>query len=446
MAKYREIEKEELKQQAHYKKYADTYELSKKVNKSSDYQIIQMIFDKIITRSSIFYAANKPDIWQFLIDKIQKPDNNNNNDLLKDYLLHISKKSDCFFETKESIKMLFSISDLHNETVRSIETWEPKTRNRHKILSDLLRHLFAKYEVPAFLDKGFVDYDLDSIFLFLLMGKGRPLKEFELVPLTITRKAFRYVESTPEYYTFFEAFRRCQVLGLGGSEHLNYEIMRSILREKRTAKQDAFWITVIEFFIKQPMMDYSRISEIIDYIYNAKYVSVIHNNVNAPEQPNFTMKGRTIHTLLRDTEHWHNRLAEERKKLKDNNFSKWEPFQFPNWTVSYGVDKHKTTYDMVQLTTAKELASEGSDLHHCVASYNRSCSTGTTSIWSFRKQSDTYEYDGGLFKRLLTIQLNKDGTIVQIRGSYNRKANGQEQSIVRRWADEHGLKFSNWAL
>lgn len=442
MAKYREIEEKELKQKANYNKVLSEYELSKKVNKASDHQIIQMIFDKTIRHSSIFYRANKPEVWQCLIDKI-KP--NTNFDVLKKYLLHISKKTDFFFETKESIMMLSSISELDNETIRPIETWEPKTRNRHKILSDLLRHLFAKYDVPAFLDKGFVNYELDSIFLFLLMGKGRPLKEFELVPLTITKKAYRYIESTPEYYTFFEAFRRCQILGLGGSEHLAYEIMRSILREKRTAKEDAFWITVIEFFIKQPMMDYSRISEIVDYIYNMKYVNVIRNNVNRPEQPNFNMKGRTLHALLRDTENWHNKLAAERKKITGNSPT-WEPYGFSNWSVTYGVEKHAITYDMIQLTSTKDLSQEGADLHHCVASYARSCASGTTSIWSFRTRSSQFQYDGGQFKRLLTVQLNKDGTIVQIRGSYNRKANNQEVNILRRWADEHNLKFSNWAL
>ena len=59
------------------------------------------------------------------------------------------------------------------------------------------------------------------------------------------------------------------------------------------------------------------------------------------------------------------------------------------------------------------------------------------SIWSL-----TTEFPLGHFNRGVTIEVRKDGAIVQCRGFANRLPYGNEVAVVKRWANEHGLRWA----
>jgi hypothetical protein len=95
----------------------------------------------------------------------------------------------------------------------------------------------------------------------------------------------------------------------------------------------------------------------------------------------------------------------------------------------------KATWRFRQIKTGDDLLRESRHMHHCVASYKARCLNGDVSIWSL-----TCEYPIGQANKGITIEVRRDGAIVQCRGFGNRAAYGNEMAMVRRWADEFGLK------
>src|SRR5262249_7820827 len=69
--------------------------------------------------------------------------------------------------------------------------------------------------------------------------------------------------------------------------------------------------------------------------------------------------------------------------------------------------------------------------------YKHLCMNDQVSIWSL-----TTEFPLGHINRGVTIEVRKDGNIVQCRGFANRLPYGNEVAAVKRWANEHGL---GWA-
>ncbi|RYG30675.1 MAG: hypothetical protein EON93_14360 [Burkholderiales bacterium] len=82
-----------------------------------------------------------------------------------------------------------------------------------------------------------------------------------------------------------------------------------------------------------------------------------------------------------------------------------------------------------QIRTGDELAEEGARMHHCVYSYKGSCMSGHSSIWTMRRNN----------KRMLTIEMNNQADIVQIRGFGNRLATPEEMKMINQWAREAGV-------
>ena len=65
------------------------------------------------------------------------------------------------------------------------------------------------------------------------------------------------------------------------------------------------------------------------------------------------------------------------------------------------------------------------------------CVSGDVSIWSV-----TCEYPLGHINKGVTIELRKDGAIVQCRGFANRLPHANEAAMVKHWAREHGIELA----
>jgi hypothetical protein len=128
-------------------------------------------------------------------------------------------------------------------------------------------------------------------------------------------------------------------------------------------------------------------------------------------------------------------------KFNIPDFIHYEGKEVEGMRTEKGEPVYDKTYRIIQLMSAKELQTEGQTMHHCVASYANSCKTGNTSIWSFTFQTKD---DILKEKHLLTIEVNKMRTIVQIRGKYNARAEEHEMRIIRKWALQERLQLSSW--
>jgi hypothetical protein len=87
---------------------------------------------------------------------------------------------------------------------------------------------------------------------------------------------------------------------------------------------------------------------------------------------------------------------------------------------------------VTQLRTAADLVAETGATHHCVASYAAKCVAGHASIWSLRRRA------AGHTERLLTIELDRQHRVIQVRGFANRPPRAEERKLLERWDKARG--------
>jgi len=235
------------------------------------------------------------------------------------------------------------------------------------------------------------------------------------------------------------AFRWAQVLALGGDKGLCDSIVETQLA--RRFKDDEFCLSVMRFFIDNPMLDRAHVHPIIDYIWSEKYVDQHEYDANGrlrntgPAQPNFTMRGRSSDSLLAQVESWHRQLGRSTQYAKD---SRWQRWIVDDYTFVEGKSSGDTSrlWHIRELLSSKELVAEGRKQKHCVASYAASCLRGESAIFTM----DMRDREGE--RKLLTIEVGrKHRVLYQVRGKRNRFPTKAEALVVRRWSQAHKL---NW--
>lgn len=345
-------------------------------------------------------------------------------------------------EDEDSLTVLSLVAKYYHRKIRSINDWVPKTHNRDRLVSDLLRFVFTDYDVPNFMDQAFYEEDPTYINWFLLIGQGGNIRMASRLPLPLTKKMAHHFLHAPNSFTILEALRYGQVKNLGGNQRLIAYINGTRLGQ--LFDHNEFWESVIRFFIKHPMLDPAQIQPIVDYIQYVKFGAerLIQPETGeiiqdaAPEKPNFSMKGRTVESLLRDVEKWHKGL----NKLKVN--AEWDRVNTNDFIYEEGKEHNKKIYHINQLINSTELKVEGRHMKHCVASYINSCVNGRCSIWSMNVKFETT----GEVQRLVTIELSRQRTIVQVRGKYNAMPNKKTVDIITKWMNKEGLRISKWAI
>jgi hypothetical protein len=364
-------------------------------------------------------------------------------ELFLEVLEFLNKKSRILQDFK-IVKHIVSILYWKDEWIRDYKDWKPNTYNPERQLASFARHLFAKYEVPHFMDYVWGLGDLcNEQEWYIHIGKGQNIRTAQNLPFSLTKMEAHHFMSAPMNYNVYEAFCWGQIKALGGSPRLIETLRGSQIippanqlraSSLKTSEYNNFRQSVVRFLIQNPMLDPAQINPMIDYIWNQKYthqrVFIDHQLTTLPPpQPNFSMNGRNVEALLAQVERWHNQLGKERKGGDVD----WEHSHIPDFKYEDGGNRR---WFITELLSSKELTAEGRAMSHCVASYAYSCKNGQCSIWSLSVDSKS------ISERLVTIEL-RNGTLYQMRGRLNRFPNQQEMSIIRRWCQKEGLKISS---
>jgi len=368
-------------------------------------------------------------------------------------LLHVLHRSDLFsaqpvipqFEQQEGntfIGGLLALARYSKEWIRLPTAWKPQTHNQHRQFSSLARHLFAEWPVPAFMDsvwfRGTSEVAIRQQYWFMCLGVGWSLRWLDL-PLAYTKKMAHFFMQAPAEFTVEAALRWGQIHGLGG----NAGLVRAIngTRLGTLFEQDEFWTTVLRFFIAHPTLDSAQVGPIIDYIHHQKFVQqdvfVAPGGVERREapQPDFSMKGRTPASLLRQVTAWHGELAYARLPQAEWSRSSIEEFEFRECLGKGGPFR---TWTIRELTSTKALVREGRVMNHCVATYVQSCLSGASSIWTLEAEME------GKRSKLLTIEVQPAAkSICQVRGKCNALPGEKHLGILRRWAEQAGLRLTD---
>lgn len=394
---------------------------------SKAHQIIYRVFATLIKRG-----------------KRQEPSENDREkaSLFLDVLLHLDTCSKLSSE-EDAIKTIGFLVAHSDRWIKPYKHWKSKSHNRHKQLSSFIRHLLAKYKVPAFMDYAWeAEYRgrAESIpkthaqEWFIHMGAGKNIRTAKNLPCKLTKKEAHHFLNAPDHYNIYEAFRWGQIHALGGSTRI-----ASALRETKLMSDFAhndFCLQVVKFFIDHPMLDRVHVQPIIDYIWNQKFENRtayegrgVARNMG-PVQPNFSMNGRTGDTLLQQVDRWHRQLGKESKGRQ----LEWQHSAIKDFRIIKGNKENRKHWGIMQLVNHRELSMEGRAMKHCVASYAHSCAKGACSIWSLSLNDI----------RQITIEVSREYQIQQLRGRLNRLPTAAEMAVIKTWATKEGISFANY--
>jgi hypothetical protein len=146
------------------------------------------------------------------------------------------------------------------------------------------------------------------------------------------------------------------------------------------------------------------------------------------------MKGRTPQSIARLMHGWHRNLG-----LANGGLT-WAPSPLQSMTIEEPRQDPAAlpiVWQMMELSNGAQLRTEGTALHHCVATYADQCWRGTSRIWSLRVRH------GEKVRHVLTIEVDmKRRAIVQARGWGNHVASGKPLRLLQEWSVRERLRLA----
>lgn len=310
-----------------------------------------------------------------------------------------------------------------------------------RAVSSLARHLVCKYEVPSFLASSWCSTEGAAAdkrrAWFVAHAGGASFRSLDL-PIVMTRRMERIFLASHDHLAIDPAIRQAELLALGAPAELVQAVMST--RLATDLSNGEFWRTVWFFLIANAStMDPAQIGPMIDYIQAVRHERIAMETQDGmveldPPQPDFSMKGRTVKSMLRLMRDWHKSLGLASAGLA------WTPSSLQPMLVeepSPDPSDPPRRWQMLELTNSGQLRTEGTALHHCVASYADHCYRGLSRIWSLRR------WRGEKVHHVLTIEIDpRRRAVVQARGWANRVASGKPLRLLQEGANRERLRLA----
>jgi len=337
------------------------------------------------------------------------------------------------------VDALANLSRFHHAHLRQPTAWAGTTSSWRPAIASLAHHLISRYTVPAFLAAAW--YASDSVAdqkrnWFIAHSRGASFRSLDL-PIEMTRKMERIFLASEDHLQIEYALRKAELQALGTPPEFVKEILST--RLATDLRHGEFWRTFWLFLTANAEeLDPAQIAPMIDYIDTVRHDRMpveMRDGTREldPPLPSFSMKGRTVQSMMRLMHDWHRSL-----RGTGEGFS-WmrSPFRsFVFEETSHDDSAMQKRWCLMELTSSAQLRSEGAALRHCVASYASRCYRGSSSIWSLRL------WRGEKIRHVLTIEVDpRRRTVIQARGIANRPAAGKPLWLLRDWASRERLKL-----
>jgi hypothetical protein len=347
------------------------------------------------------------------------------------FLLALAAKRTDLLQRPETIQAVGMLAEHYRHRVRELADWKPKSKNVYAQLKSLVRHLFDQYgDVPAWVinawdTKHLQRFGVSVPELTLHLGRGKALRHFPGLPVPLTKRLEHEMRQAPAGCTFVEALRYAQ-LAIRDALAWFGPVLGSRMGREIEPRDDAFWLKVVDFFAAAGMVDAQHFAPVCDWIRQKRSVGIGRE----PAQPGFSLKGRTMASILAQTEQWHRGLARLRHYGPNISLTTtWVGLPIADFV---GGDEGRVR--ITQLTSYWQLLEEGHAHQHCVASYVQSCLKGRCGIFALT-------LDG---ERQLTLEVTRDRILAQARGKYNRSMTADERHWVSHWLGEARLVQSKY--
>jgi hypothetical protein len=338
------------------------------------------------------------------------------------------------------VEALVNLSRFGRAHVRPAAAWSGTTSSWRPAVSSLANHLVCKYDVPLFLSSSWYSTDAagdEKRGWFVAHGRGAGFRTLNL-PIKLTRRMEHIFLASHDHLQIEQAIRRAELLGLGASTELVEAVLST--RLATDLSNGGFWRTVWIFLIANAsIIDPAQIGPMTDFIQAIRHDRVAMETPEGmveldPPQPAFSIKGRTVESMLRLMRDWHRSLGLGSAGLA------WAPSPLRPMVLeepSQDASAPPRRWQMMELTNSAQLRTEGAALHHCVASYADRCCRGMSRIWSLRFRR------GEEVRHVLTIEIDpKRRAVVQARGRANRAPSGRPLQLLQHWAARERVQMA----
>jgi len=334
------------------------------------------------------------------------------------------------------VDVLVNLSRFRDAHIRPAIDWAGISSSWRPAVSSFAHHLICDYKVPVFLASSWHATDAAADKKrnwFVGHARGASFRSLDL-PIVMTRKMEHIFLASQDHLPIEHAIRRAELLALGAPGEFVTAVMSTQLATD--LRHSEFWRTVWTFLIANAGdVDPTQIAPMIDYIQAVRHDRTQDGMMEfGSPQPAFSMKGRTVQSMLRLMRDWHRSLGTGSASLSWVP-SPFEPLLFEE--LSRDGSELPRRWQMTELINSAQLRSEGAALHHCVASYADRCYRGISSIWSLRF------WQGEKVHHVLTIEVDpRRRTVIQARGRANRSASGKSLRHLQDWAVRERLRMA----
>ena len=369
------------------------------------------------------------------ISHCARPLNEQDRSAFRMLLLAVEERGAAMLRERKHIGGIARLARFSSRWLRTPAGFSARSYNAARQFGELARFLLAKWPVPRFFDSAWGETSNDTHReWFIHIGAGHNLRTADGPPFPLTKLMAHHALMAPDDFSISSALRWGQVRALGGSERLAHAVVGSWLREPQA--DELFWLSVVQFFVANPMLDPRQVGPIVDWIRNQRFVREPQRIVNGVAcgggipQPNFSMKGRSVQSVLRQVERWHRELSRTPVRAALS----WPTCGVPGFERIEGIEGSQRIVRIDEILSSADLQDEGRAMHHCVASYAHTCARGNSAIFSLKIDS------GAGLDRRLTIELDvRSKRIIQARGRYNAMPQPLDERYLRNWAMVSGL-------
>lgn len=402
--------------------------IPKKKRKQSDFaNIIHHLYQKS-TSVLLEMDGKLTSLYAYYFSRLSTRQNIVRRQIFKRLLIHLYEQR-CFqiIRSKNNVDILFKMSLQGDRFVRNIEGWKREGLSESQQMESLLKYCFELYPTADFLRETFYKTNYTHITWYLDIGLGKSVFDLTGFPEIVTKKMAHEFTIVDEKCSVEKALSIAIIKSYRPSQIVERLLLNSFL-VSQDLTQDQFWRNTIEFFCKYELLEHYEFYGVLDYLQHIK-----NENVE------FTLKGRSFNGLKRLSDEWHSVVylqKVERRKLV------WKAQEIPTFEYTNDEEAKEKKYKIKELCTSVELHIEGMNMGHCVASYDRHCLHGDSSIFSL------YEFaeEDKLIERLATLEMDpKNKKIVQARGKFNQKPSKTALSVIKKWAKEMEYAISEYA-
>jgi hypothetical protein len=282
----------------------------------------------------------------------------------------------------------------------------------------LLEPFFSNFRVPQFIfthaHLAANTDDVRSLELFKHVLSGKSVKSFPHLPVRIGKAETRLLFTLEPYSkdSVWGVFVMARFMNNG----VPREEAELFCRNIHTLPETEFWINLLSGLYKIYPVG-NRLLGVIAYLTES----------SPAEWKALRLNEQTLNKILRDTRNW----------LTNKWSSSIEMKNLPAWNVTpLDKDAGDRRICIRQIKNSVELHREGVLLNHCVYTYLQACLTSRFGIFSLRV------IKRGIEEPAVTIQVDKDLSIVQAKGRHNRLPTPTELEIIREWARINSLKMN----